>query len=88
MSTRLSVDLFLIGLLGSLAGWFAHAPDEPQARASYLCAPVRVVASTLTQLEVLLLENDGVTPPTRPWSAEPAGACRRLVVRISADLEH
>jgi len=85
VSTRLSVDLFFLGLVAALWGWFARAPEEPQARAAYLCAPVALVAGTAAHLEALMGDDDRVVPPTPPWRFNPAGACRRLVARASED---
>jgi hypothetical protein len=88
MSTRLSVDLLFIGLIGSLVGWAAHAPADPAARAGYLCAPV-VVASTIAfHLQYLVADENNVTPPEPPWRFDAGHACMRLVVRVSEDLAH
>lgn len=87
MSTRLSVDLLFIGLIGAAVGWAARAPAQPQARAAYLCRPVIVAATTVAQLEALAREDEGVVPPTPPWRSTPGEACQSLVVRVSLALQ-
>jgi hypothetical protein len=88
VSTRLSVDLLFIGLIGTILGWLARAPADPPARAAYLCAPVIVMASVTAHLESMLADEDRIVPPTPPWRFDAGRACMRLVVRVSEDLEH
>ena len=85
MSTRLSVDLFLLGLLGALASWFARAPADPPARAAYLCAPVIAVAGAAAHLEAAMTDDGRTVPPTPPWRFDPGRACMRLVISLSEE---
>jgi len=86
MSTRLSVDLLFLGLIGAIAGWFARAPADPPARAAYLCAPVIAVAGAAAHLEAAMTDDGRVTPPEPPWRFDPGRACLRVVTRVSEDL--
>jgi hypothetical protein len=86
MSTRLSVDLFLIGLLGSVVAWASHAPANPPARAAYLCAPLVFASSVTFALESLVADESNVVPPTPRWRFDAGRACGRVVIRVSEDL--
>jgi hypothetical protein len=88
MSTRLSVDLIFLGLIGAVVGWLARAPADPPARAAYLCAPVIVLAGTAAHLGAAMADDDRIAPPEPPWRFDPGRACMRLVVRVSEDLGH
>ncbi len=83
MSTRLSVDLLFLALIGAIAHWFSHAPEDPPARAAYLCAPVIVVGRVATQLENALADNGNTIAPTPIWRPDPGRVCLRLVTRLS-----
>jgi hypothetical protein len=86
MSTRLSVDLVFLGLIGALVGWLARAPADPPARASYLCTPVIVIASVAAHLETALTDDRQIAPPEPLWRFDPGRVCVRLVERVSDDL--
>ena len=86
MSTRLSVDLLFLGLIGAAFGWLARAPSDPPARAAYLCAPVLVVADVAAQLEAAITEDEHVVAPAPPWRLDPGRTCMRVVLRVSEDL--
>jgi len=83
MSTRLSVDLLFLGLIAAIAGWISRAPEDPPARAAYLCAPVAMVAGTAAHLESAMTDDERIAPAEPPWRFDPARACRRVVVRIA-----
>jgi hypothetical protein len=86
MSTRLSVDLLVIGLLGGAVAWAARAPADPPARAAYLCAPVIAASTMAYHLQYALAEESNVVPPTPPWQLDAGRVCLRVVVRVSEDL--
>lgn len=83
MSTRLSVDLLFLALIGAVASWFARAPQDPPARAAYLCGPVIVVGRVASQLENALVDEGNTIAPTPPWRPDPGRVCTRLVMRLS-----
>lgn len=76
-------ELLVIALAGALAGWVARAPEEPYQRAGYLCAPVAELQDDFHRLESALWAESGVIPPAPYENIDPAGACTRLVVRLS-----
>lgn len=85
MSTRLAVDLLFLSALAAAWGWYTRAPEDPQARAAYLCAPVALVAGTAAHLEALMGDDDRIVPPTPPWRWNPTRVCTRVVSRVAED---
>ncbi len=87
MSTRLAVDLLFLAVVGSVGGWIARAPADPQARAAYLCAPVALVAATAAHVEAAMADSGGIAPPDPSWRFDAARACTRIVAQVSRDLD-
>jgi len=83
MGTRLSIDLLFLAFIGAVASWFSHAPEDPPARAAYLCGPIIVVGRVATQLENALVDDGNTIAPTPPWRPDPGRVCLRLVIRLS-----
>jgi len=85
MSTRLSVDLVFLALVGAAMAWIARAPADPPARAAYLCEPVIAVASAAALLQAAVLDDGNTIAPTAPWRPDPGRVCMRLVFSLSQD---
>jgi len=85
MSTRLSVDLVFLALMGAAVGWIARAPADPPARAAYLCEPVFVVANAAVLLQAAVVDDGNTIAPTPPWRPDPGRVCMRLVLSLSTD---
>jgi len=84
MRSRLSVDLFFLGLLAALAGWVGHAPAAPEERARYLCAPLGSLSRLATEL-ALSLDDDGQrVPPLPAWRFDAGLTCRRVLENLFA----
>ena len=88
MSTRLSVDLLFLSLIGAIAAWAARAPADPPARAAYLCEPVMVATNAAAALHAAVLDNGNIIAPTPAWYPDAGHICMRLVMGLSQDYAH
>ncbi len=85
MSTRLSVDLLFLALIGTVAAWAARAPTDPPARAAYLCEPVIVASNAAVAVQSALLDEGNTIAPTPAWYPDPGRLCMRVVISLSQD---
>jgi hypothetical protein len=83
MSTRLSVDLMFLALIGAIAAWVARAPVDPPARAAYLCEPVIVAADAAAYLQAAVVDEGNTIAPTPAWRPDPGRVCMRLVIGLT-----
>jgi hypothetical protein len=83
VSTRIASELIGVAVLLRIAGWLADTPDQPDARAAHLCAPLRTVESALTGLATAMSDSGALMRAAQPWRGTAYRTCTRVLARVS-----
>ena len=82
---RLTTEMLLLGGIAAIASWAGRAPEDPGARAEYLCRPVARVTGALARMDSTMSQDGRVAVPLARWRFDPARACVHIVESVLAD---
>ncbi|HEX7156058.1 MAG TPA: hypothetical protein VF229_02525 [Burkholderiaceae bacterium] len=83
ISTRVASELIGVVVLLRIVGWLADTPDQPDARAAHLCAPLRAIESALDGLATAMSDSGALMHAAQPWRGGAYRTCTRVVARVS-----